>query len=278
MFAATDSHGYLILYGYENTDKYANTPTEQFFHTDYRPLSRDRYNRAIDKKTGIETHLLPPSILLSASSVPYKVEVQRLIQGLENITEAEYSQRIVQNGDGSKEVIDDCDRQNNQGNIKYWVKNIIEKLDAKEIEKGELVRIENLAMDEKYFNEEFGELEIFKDSLNSESLNRKRRDRNKSSIESNDDSDNSSKMKSSASGKTRQSYRRIVRPNDSDEIEQSANNLDISNDTEFGDVEESSEDDENDFIEDDDDEDFQESDTRPSTSRKKRKVYSKIRN
>jgi hypothetical protein len=81
LFASTDSHGYLTLYGYQNTSKYENTPTEQFFHTDYRLLSRDKFNRTIDKKTGIEPHLLPPSILINSINVPHKFEYQKMVKG-----------------------------------------------------------------------------------------------------------------------------------------------------------------------------------------------------
>jgi len=134
MFASTDSHGYLTLYGYKNTSQYENTPTEQFFHTDYRPLSRDKYNRTIDKKTGIELHLLPPSILINSVNVPHKIEFQRLVKGMENLTEEDYNKRLVQNGDGSIDVIDECDIENNHGNTKLWVKSLIDKLEASELE------------------------------------------------------------------------------------------------------------------------------------------------
>ena len=133
MFASTDSHGYLTLYGFQDTKKYEHTPTEQFFHTDYRPLGRDKYLRTIDKKTGIESHLLAPAILVNAINVPHKFEYQKLTQGMENLTEAEFNQRIVQNGDGTIEVIDECDMQNSIGKTKYWVKSIISKLEEKEL-------------------------------------------------------------------------------------------------------------------------------------------------
>ena len=133
MFASTDSHGYLTLYGYGSASKYQNTPGEQFFHTDYRPLNRDKFNRIVDKKTGVEAHLLPPSVLINSINVPHTFEYQKLVKGMENLTEIEFAKRLVQNGDGTVDVIDECDIQNNT-NVKFFHKDIIHRLDSVELE------------------------------------------------------------------------------------------------------------------------------------------------
>ena len=40
-------------------------PDEQFFHTDYRPLIRDRNHFVVDEQAQIPPHLLPPPYLVS---------------------------------------------------------------------------------------------------------------------------------------------------------------------------------------------------------------------
>lgn len=110
-----------------------------------------------------------------------------------------------------------------------------------------------------------------KDTLSHESANRKRRERNNPSIESNEESDNSGKTKLSNKSKVDRCYKRVIRPNDSDDFEQNANETSI--DSEFLEhEEESSDEDEDDFEEDDD---LEKSDILPSTSKKKRKMIQK---
>jgi bromodomain and WD repeat domain-containing protein 1/3 len=75
MFAATDSHGYLSLFGFGGDDNYKKVPNEQFFHTDYRSLMRDQNDYAIDEQTQHPPHLMPPSFLVNASFLKLNLNV-----------------------------------------------------------------------------------------------------------------------------------------------------------------------------------------------------------
>ena len=114
----------------------------------------------------------------------------------------------------------------------------------------------------------------FKDTLNHENLNRKRRERNNPSVESNDENDNATKKNLPGKNKTDRPYKRVIRPHDSDDFENNTHD-ETSIDSELCDQEfESSDEDEIDFNEDDA---FVNSDSNnhPCTSKKKRKFIQK---
>ena len=50
MFAATDSHGHLSVYGVFRKHAYEKLPEQMFFHTDYRPVIRDQNQYVIDEQ------------------------------------------------------------------------------------------------------------------------------------------------------------------------------------------------------------------------------------
>ena len=60
-------------------------PTEQFFHTDYRPLMRDSNNYVLDEQTQKAPHLMPPPFLVDMDGNPHPPEVQRLVPGREHL-------------------------------------------------------------------------------------------------------------------------------------------------------------------------------------------------
>ncbi|KAK3741718.1 hypothetical protein QZH41_012911 [Actinostola sp. cb2023] len=49
-FACTDSHGHLCIFGYGSSEPFSKVPSEQFFHTDYRPLIRDVNHYVLDEQ------------------------------------------------------------------------------------------------------------------------------------------------------------------------------------------------------------------------------------
>ncbi len=115
MFAITDSHGYLTIFGFGSDDNYKKTQVEQFFHTDYRPLMRDANDYVIDEQTGQPPHLMPPPFLVNADGNPYGIEIQRLVPGRENSTDSQLNPHIVVNERGVPEILGDMDSA--EGNI-----------------------------------------------------------------------------------------------------------------------------------------------------------------
>jgi hypothetical protein len=178
MFAATDSHGHLSLFGYGSPENYKNVPNDQFFHTDYHAIIKDRYNVTLDKKSGVQPHLLPPPLLINSLNAPYELKYQRFVQGRENMSQEEYDERKVLFGDGSFELMDDFDYQafKNSKNgsqaastqnffktFNYSIKNIVKKLNQAEIQSDVNSRLAKLENEEKYFRDEFKDFEVVKE-------------------------------------------------------------------------------------------------------------------
>ncbi|PIK36390.1 putative bromodomain and WD repeat-containing protein 3, partial [Apostichopus japonicus] len=82
--AMTDSHGFLSIFGYGSGEQFRKVPTEQYFHTDYRPLVRDANNFVLDEQTQQAPHLMPPPFLVDIDGNPHPKELQRLVPGREN--------------------------------------------------------------------------------------------------------------------------------------------------------------------------------------------------
>lgn len=80
-FACTDSHGHLCIFGYGSSDRYNQVPSEQFFHTDYRPLIRDSNNYVLDEQTQTDPHLMPPPFLVDVDGNPHPLHFQQLVPG-----------------------------------------------------------------------------------------------------------------------------------------------------------------------------------------------------
>ncbi|EDO38859.1 predicted protein, partial [Nematostella vectensis] len=80
-FACTDSHGHLCIFGYGSSDPFNKVPSEQFFHTDYRPLIRDANSYVLDEQTQTAPHLMPPPFLVDVDGNPHPSHVQRLVPG-----------------------------------------------------------------------------------------------------------------------------------------------------------------------------------------------------
>lgn len=81
--AATDSHGHLLLLGLGRGHHLLRSlPTELFFHTDYRPVSRSGSSGLpIDELSGRPPHLLPPPFLVDMEGSPLAGRWQRLVPG-----------------------------------------------------------------------------------------------------------------------------------------------------------------------------------------------------
>ena len=105
MFAATDSHGYLSMYGFGGDEHFKRVPREQFFHSDYRPLMHDMNGFAVDEQTQQAPHLMPPPFLVNADGNPYSAEYQRLVPGRENLTDAQLTPHTITNESGVTEII-----------------------------------------------------------------------------------------------------------------------------------------------------------------------------
>ncbi len=170
MIAATDSHGYLTIFGFGNDDNYKCVPNEQFFHTDYRPLMRDSNDFVVDEQTQQPVHLMQPPFLVNADGNPYDLEYQRLVPGRENLTDAQLNPHVITNENGLPEIVsmdteEDEDGQRRRlqlqedaaeagatarrGNM--YRKNLIGPIDAETIRSSEEKRLCMLNEEEDYF-------------------------------------------------------------------------------------------------------------------------------
>ena len=170
MFAATDSHGYLTMYGFGNGERYLRVPREQFFHSDYRPLMHDLNGFAVDEQTQQAPHLMPPPFLVNADGNPYPAEYQRLVPGRENLTDAQLTPHTILNENGVAEIIGDRgDEDENEPSEEQqqqqqrqrnrfrdmWVKDLIRPLDLVTLTTNESLRLSKLDVEQDYFVTEY---------------------------------------------------------------------------------------------------------------------------
>jgi len=115
MFASTDSHGHLTIYGFGSKERYERVPVDVFFHTDYRPLIRDANHYVIDEQTQCAPHLMPPPFLVDIDGNPYPPSFQRLVPGRENCKDDQLIPYIaIQNERGVAEVLQPVSRPFNE--------------------------------------------------------------------------------------------------------------------------------------------------------------------
>ncbi len=168
MFAATDSHGYLTMYGFGSDDRYKQIPREQFFHSDYRPLMHDLNGFAVDEQTQTAPHLMPPPFLVNADGNPYSSEYQRLVPGRENLNDAQLTPHTITNENGVAEIIggpeqDEEERMEGQEYIhsnltrfrNMWVKDLVRPLDSATLKTNQSTRLTKLDAEEDYFIVEY---------------------------------------------------------------------------------------------------------------------------
>ena len=102
MFASTDSHGHLSLFGMMSSTPYQKMPEQVFFHTDYRPVIRDSNHYAIDEQTQCAPHLMPPPFLVDIDGNPYPPNYQRLVPGRETCSDSQLVPYVaVHNANGN---------------------------------------------------------------------------------------------------------------------------------------------------------------------------------
>jgi WD40 repeat protein len=107
MFASTDSHGHITIYGMGDRSRYMRVPDEVFFHTDYRPLIRDANHYVIDEQTQCAPHLMGPPFLVDIDGNPYPPHLQRLVPGREHCKDDQLVPYIaIQNERGIAEILE----------------------------------------------------------------------------------------------------------------------------------------------------------------------------
>jgi WD40 repeat protein len=179
MFAATDSHGYLTLFGFGGSEKYQRVPNEQFFHTDYRPLMRDANGFVLDEQTHQSPHLMPPPFLIDAEGNPYSAEFQRLVPGRgENANYAELNPQVIINDRGMPEIIADGDLDDDtppanvanrnddsdtNGPTLTFPKDLIQPLDSVTLRTNETVRLAKMNSEIDYFDKELKKQKYLKE-------------------------------------------------------------------------------------------------------------------
>ncbi|XP_078699475.1 bromodomain and WD repeat-containing protein 3-like isoform X1 [Branchiostoma floridae x Branchiostoma belcheri] len=104
-FAATDSHGHLLIFGFGSKEPYSKIPEEMFFHTDYRPLIRDSNNYVLDEQTQQAPHLMPPPFLVDVDGNPHPPSLQRLVPGRENMPADQLIPQVGVAANGQPEVM-----------------------------------------------------------------------------------------------------------------------------------------------------------------------------
>ncbi|XP_065293659.1 bromodomain and WD repeat-containing protein 3 isoform X1 [Dermacentor albipictus] len=106
LFASTDSHGHISIFGYGSGDPYKKVPDEQFFHTDYRPLIRDAQQHVLDEQTQCAPHLMPPPFLVDIDGNPYPPALQRLVPGREHCLDSQLVPYVAVLANGEAEILE----------------------------------------------------------------------------------------------------------------------------------------------------------------------------
>ncbi|XP_029821926.2 PH-interacting protein [Ixodes scapularis] len=115
LFASTDSHGHISVFGYGSSDPYKKVPDEQFFHTDYRPLIRDAQQHVLDEQTQCAPHLMPPPFLVDIDGNPYPPALQRLVPGRERCHDSQLVPYVAVLANGESEILEPVRPLENQG-------------------------------------------------------------------------------------------------------------------------------------------------------------------
>lgn len=190
MFASTDSHGNLAIFSFGLDEKYKQVPDQLFFHTDYRPLTRLQNGLVLDEQTHVSPHAMPPPFLVDADGNPYSSELQRLVPGRENLTDAQLIPHIITNENGLSEIIGDRDADEAEletvRNRNAWLKNLISPLDMAALrisESSRLQRFQHEAYDyhhgfKQLVTNQRGSVYIYRDEHSKDSFG-KRAARNK---------------------------------------------------------------------------------------------------
>lgn len=171
MFASTDSHGNLTIFGFGGDENFKKVPAQLFFHTDYRPLMRDTLGSVLDEQTQVPPHLMPPPFLVDADGNPYNSDLQRLVPGRENLTDAQLIPHIITNENGVSEIIGDRESEENQhleqlnenqrnATRNTWLKCLIRPLESSKMRTNELERCQSLDQEESNYKKELKEIEL----------------------------------------------------------------------------------------------------------------------
>ncbi|KAG1665452.1 PH-interacting protein [Nymphon striatum] len=139
----TDSHGHYSILGMDSNEPYKKVPKEQFYHTDYRPLTEDANHYVVDEQTQLSPHLMPIPFLVDIDGNPYPPAIQRLVPGREQCKDNQLIPHIAVSADGDTEVLQpirphDSDEQhaNQDGDPNIDV--MIEILEAQNRQPGEV--------------------------------------------------------------------------------------------------------------------------------------------
>lgn len=104
-FAATDSHGHLLIFGFGSSSKYDRIADQMFFHTDYRPVIRDANNYVLDEQTQQAPHLMPPPFLVDVDGNPHPPRYQRLVPGREGCRDEQLIPQMGVTSSGLNQVV-----------------------------------------------------------------------------------------------------------------------------------------------------------------------------
>lgn len=162
LFASTDSHGHLSIFGFgaSTPEPYSSTPSQLFFHTDYDPLceSKEQKNTLVDKRTKIAPNLMPYGYLTDYMFNPMPLNIQRLVPTHESLTKEEFEKLIVPKPNGKFVINDKLTEINISDNLTH--KDLIQPLSEALLKESEAVRFECSAKEEEVFKAEFDLLKV----------------------------------------------------------------------------------------------------------------------
>ncbi|KAK6636696.1 hypothetical protein RUM43_010358 [Polyplax serrata] len=128
MFAATDSHGHILVFGFgSGSEKLKKLPRELFFHTDYRPLIRDANLGVLDEQTQTAPHLMPPPFLVDVDGCPYPPDMQKLVPGREECKIEQLVPNVAFGVEGQQEVLEGLPSEPPRSNIDHMIQALVNR-------------------------------------------------------------------------------------------------------------------------------------------------------
>lgn len=108
---------------------------------------------------------MPPPFLVDADGNPYDADLQRLVPGRENLTDAQLIPHIITNENGVSEIIGDREdetpeNEQNQRRRNRWIKSLIKPLESSMLRTSELDRNQSLDQEENNYKKELKEIEL----------------------------------------------------------------------------------------------------------------------
>lgn len=120
------------MFGFGENDSYQNTPIQQFYHTDYMRITRERNTLPVDERTKLPPHFMPYPFLTHLNGLPHDLEIQRKIVGKSNLTQEEFNKHLIE-VDGQLKINDGLEENVTFQSSNVTLKSLIDPLNDNEI-------------------------------------------------------------------------------------------------------------------------------------------------